>query len=166
VKRLITGLALLVMAAGLLAPPGIASPPPAALGAPAQVSRPSLPQIEREFMCPVCGVPLNVAESPQADRERAFIRDLYARGDSEAQIRRALVNEFGSAVLALPPHHGFDLSAYLVPLGAVSVLLAGLAVLLVRWRRRPASPGMGPAADPLTPSESRRLDEDLAHWRG
>jgi cytochrome c-type biogenesis protein CcmH/NrfF len=118
-------------------------------------------------MCPVCGVPLSVAESPQAERERAFIRDLYNRGQTEAQIKRAMVDQFGSSVLVLPPHHGFNLSAYLVPLIALAALLAGLAVLLVRWRwRRPAGVDPPAPAASLTPGESRRLDEDLARWRG
>jgi cytochrome c-type biogenesis protein CcmH len=157
--------ALFRVLAGALVVAGLLSStlaPGSALAGPA---RPSLPQIERDFMCPVCGVPLTVAESPQADRERAFIRDLYQRGQSETQIKRAMVGQFGSSVLVLPPHHGFDLSAYLVPLIALAVLLAGLAFLLVRWRRPTGADPPAPVA-PLTPGEARRLDEDLARWRG
>ena len=57
----------------------------------------SLPDIEDEVMCPVCGTPLNTAESPQASRERAFIRDLIAKGATKEQIKAALVDEFGRA---------------------------------------------------------------------
>ena len=62
----------------------------------------SLPQIERQVMCVTCKIPLNVAESPQADRERAYIQSLIDRGQSEAQIKRALVGQYGPTVLGLP----------------------------------------------------------------
>ena len=87
-------------------------------------------------MCVTCKIPLNVAQSPQADRERAFIQSLIDQGETEAQIKHALVGQYGPTVLALPSDHGFDLAAYLVPVAAFLALLAALAVLLPRWRRR------------------------------
>ncbi|TMK41396.1 MAG: hypothetical protein E6G56_04070 [Actinobacteria bacterium] len=149
---------------GTLAPAGPAQAPGPARpsGAPAPRARASLPDIEREVMCPVCGVPLNLADSPQADRERAFIRALIAQGRTSAQIKQALVTQFGRGVLALPPSHGFDAAAYLVPLAAVVVLVALVALLLSRWRRR------GRAAAPATPAlptdEARHLERDLARY--
>src|SRR6266850_4973884 len=76
-----------------------------ALGA---IPRASLPEIEREVMCVTCKIPLNVAQSPQADRERAFIQSLIDEGRSEAQIKDALVGQYGRAALALPSNSGFD----------------------------------------------------------
>jgi cytochrome c-type biogenesis protein CcmH len=129
----------------------------------AATPRTSLPAIERQVMCVTCKIPLNVAESPQADRERAFIQSLIVEGKSEAQIKRALVGQYGPAVLALPSSHGFDLTAYLVPVAALLALLAGLA-LLPRWRRRSAAaPAQEPAA-PLGGADAARLDADLAHF--
>jgi cytochrome c-type biogenesis protein CcmH/NrfF len=125
---------------------------------------PSLPQIEREVMCPVCGVPLNLAGSPQADRERAYIRALIAQGRCEAQIKRALVDQFGSSVLALPPQRGVNLWAYLVPLGLFAGLVGGLAVLLLHWRRRTSPGEPTPVAPALTQAESRRVDRELARF--
>ena len=58
--------------------------------------RTSLPAIERQVMCVTCKIPLNVAQSPQADRERAFIQRLIDQGADEAQIKRALVGQYGS----------------------------------------------------------------------
>jgi cytochrome c-type biogenesis protein CcmH len=147
-------LVLVSLAAGALAAPApsIAGPGP------------SLPVIERQVMCVSCKIPLNVALSQQADRERAFIRGLIEEGDREAQIKRALVAQYGPAVLGLPSAHGFDLAAYLVPLAVVVGLLAVLALLLPSWRRRSRVDEGPPAPRTLDAADAERLDADLARF--
>jgi cytochrome c-type biogenesis protein CcmH len=141
----------------------VASPTAAAATSPAP--RTSLPVIERQVMCVTCKIPLNVAQSPQADHERAFIQSLIDRGYSEAQVKRALVGQYGSTVLGLPGTHGFDLSAYLVPIAVVLVLLATLALLLPRWRRRArAAPRETGGDAQLDASDAARLESDLARF--
>jgi cytochrome c-type biogenesis protein CcmH len=134
-------------------------------GPAAAASHPSLPAIERQVMCVTCKIPLDVAESPQADRERAFIQSLIAHGETEAQIKRTLVGQYGPAVLALPSAHGFALAAYLVPVAAVLALLAALAVLLPRWRRRALARADSDAQEAtLSSADAARLDADLARF--
>ena len=125
----------------------------------------SLPVIERQVMCVTCKIPLQVAESPQANRERAFIQGLIDEGLTEAQIKDALVGEYGPTVLALPSAHGFDLTVYLVPLAAFLALLATLAVLLPRWRRH-AREGASDEIDTLqlSSTDAARLEADLARF--
>jgi cytochrome c-type biogenesis protein CcmH len=131
----------------------------------ATAPRTSLPTIERQVMCVTCKIPLNVAQSPQADRERAFIASLIGLGESEAQIKRALVGQYGPTVLALPSAHGFDLAAYLVPLAAVLALAAALAVLLPRWRRQGRAQSVDPASrSALSSGDAARLDADMARF--
>jgi cytochrome c-type biogenesis protein CcmH len=128
-------------------------------------TRPSLPTIEREVMCVTCKIPLNVAQSPQADRERAFIQNLIDKGDDEAAIKHALVGQYGPSVLALPSNNGFDATAYLVPLAAFLALLTALAVLLPRWRRRARAQAQSTGAVPtLSAADSQRLDADLERF--
>ena len=130
--------------------------------------RASLPDIEDEVMCTVCGVPLNLAtDAPQANRERAFIRSLIDQGESKQEIKRRLADEFGPSVLALPERKGFSLTAYLVPIGGLLVALVGLAVLLPRWRRRTRGDGADTAANAgpeLSSADARRLNDDLARY--
>jgi cytochrome c-type biogenesis protein CcmH len=155
--RLLTALAALAVLCALIAP-AIAS---------GTTPRTSLPVIERQVMCVTCKIPLNVAESPQADREREFIQSLINRGEDEAQIKSALVGQYGPAVLGLPGAHGFDLTAYLVPLAVVLALLALLVVLLPRWRsqaREKTSRRGDDAVMPLPPPDAARLDADLARF--
>jgi cytochrome c-type biogenesis protein CcmH/NrfF len=127
-------------------------------------SRASLPAIERRVMCVTCKIPLIVAESPQADRERVFIRGLIAEGKTESQIERALVGQYGPTALGLPSAHGFDLTAYLAPLAAMLALVATIALLLPRWRRRAAHPSDPPLSPTLSAAETARLDADLARF--
>jgi cytochrome c-type biogenesis protein CcmH len=135
-----------------------------ALAAPAQAGAApaSLTDVEDEVMCVVCNVPLNVAESPQADRERALIRDLIAQGRTKPQIKDALVAEYGQAVLATPHGGGVDWAAWAIPAALIATLLAALAVFVPRWRRNDA--GAVPAGPALDAADARRLEEDLARY--
>jgi cytochrome c-type biogenesis protein CcmH/NrfF len=119
--------------------------------------------IEDEVMCPICGTLLELADSPQALREKAFVAHLIAAGKTKAEIKDALVAEYGSEVLALPEGSGFDLSAYLVPAIAFVVALVALAIGVGRWRRR-GDGGTGPSAGPPSEEDSERLDADIARY--
>jgi cytochrome c-type biogenesis protein CcmH len=135
----------------------------------AQAPRASVTDIEDEVMCVACGVPLDIAESPQADRERAYIRRLVARGLTKDQIKSELVATYTDRVLAMPQKSGFGLAAFLVPIALVLAALAALAVFLPRWRNRGDGPGGtgapgGAAAPELTGADRRRLEEDLARY--
>jgi len=131
----------------------------------APAPRTSLPVIERQVMCVTCKIPLNVAQSPQADRERAFIQGLINEGQTEAQVKRELVGQYGPSVLGLPQTHGFDLAAYLVPVAVVLALITLLLLLLPRWRRRARAQVSGDSSPPpLDPINAARLDQDLARF--
>jgi cytochrome c-type biogenesis protein CcmH len=139
-----------------------------ATGAPAATPRASLTDIEQDVMCPSCREPLALAQSPQAEFERAFIRKLIADGLTKKQIEQALVTQYGPSVLGKPPAHGFNLTVYILP---PALLLAGaalLVILLPRWRRRTRAggppDGAPPTGPPLSDDDARRLDEDLAHF--
>ncbi|HMI81515.1 MAG TPA: cytochrome c-type biogenesis protein [Solirubrobacterales bacterium] len=124
--------------------------------------RASLTEIEKQVMCPVCGTLLQLAESPQAQRQKAFIERLIAEGKTEDQIKDALVAEYGYEVLALPRGSGFSLSAYLVPIIAFLIAVVALAIGVMRWRR---GGGDGAAtSQPPSPEDSNRLNTDLARY--
>ena len=122
----------------------------------------SLPDIEDEVMCPTCGVPLEHAFSPQADRERNFIRTQIEQGQTKQQIKDSLVAEFGPDVLAVPRKSGFDLAAYIVPVLAVLFAAIALGLGLWRWRRRP--PAQPVATEAVSSSDASRLEQDLSRY--
>jgi cytochrome c-type biogenesis protein CcmH len=127
----------------------------------AATPRTSLPDVEDEVMCTICGTLLEESESPQADRERALIRRLIARGETKDQIQDALVAQYGPRVLATPSGHGFDLAAWIVPGLLIGLVIAGLAVGATRLARRPRPPD---ASAPLDPDDEARLDRDLSSY--
>lgn len=137
-----------------------------ALAAPAVAApQASVPDIEDEVMCPICGTLLELAESPQAQRERVLIRRLIAEGKTKAEIKDALVTEYGRQVLALPRGSGFDLSAYLVPAIGFLVALVALALGLRRWRRAAGESDSAPtAAQRPSDEDAERLETDLARY--
>jgi cytochrome c-type biogenesis protein CcmH len=125
-------------------------------------ARASLPDIEDEVMCPICGTLLELSFSPQAERERDFIRRLIARGETKAEIKNALVDQYGEDVLAVPDDSGFDLTAWVVPGLGLVVLASVLGVAYLRRRRGP--PG-GLAEDaPLSAEDAARLDRDISTY--
>ena len=136
-----------------------------ALAATAQAATPqtTLTEIEGEVMCPICGTLLELANSPQAERQRAYVKKLIAEGETRAEIKDALVTQYGREVLALPEGSGFSLSAYLLPVIAFLLAAAALAVGVLRWRRGTGKPGAGSSTPPQG-EDAERLEADLSRY--
>jgi len=113
-------------------------------------------------MCPTCHTTLDTSDSAAARRIEAFISEKIAACWTAQRIETALVNIYGPAILAEPPHSGFDLLAWWLPIAGV---LSGgfvLAFGVWRWSRRredgePPAGGSG-----LDDATEREIDELLA----
>jgi cytochrome c-type biogenesis protein CcmH len=152
--------AILLALVALLALPALAG---------AATPRTSFNDVEDEVMCDTCNVPLNIAESPRADQQRREIRALIARGLTKDEVKAELKGRYGPAVLALPDDEGFSLAVWLVPIAVGVALLAALALMVPRWRRRASERASGapaPAGPELSAADARRLDQDLARYDG
>jgi cytochrome c-type biogenesis protein CcmH/NrfF len=131
----------------------------------AAAPRTSVTDIEDEVMCVACGVPLDIAESPQATQERQYIRKLVAEGRTKDEIKSELVSQYGPRVLATPKDEGFGLAAYLVPIALVLIALAAGAYYVPKWRQKRGEGDASTAAGPtLSDADARRLEEDLARY--
>jgi cytochrome c-type biogenesis protein CcmH/NrfF len=158
------GLCALVAALALAIPLTV---PAIAAGAPRPAPQTTVNAIEAEVMCPICGTLLELAESPQAKREKVFVAKLVAEGKSKAEVKDALVTQYGPSVLALPKASGFDLSAYLVPILAIAIAAVALAFSVLRWRRsgRQSQPSASDAAATAPQGEdAERLEADLSRY--
>jgi cytochrome c-type biogenesis protein CcmH/NrfF len=150
-----------LVAALVLAAPAIAT------GAPEPAPQTTVNAIEAEVMCPICGTLLELAESPQAKREKVFVAKLVAEGESKSEVKDALVAQYGPSVLALPMASGFDLSAYLVPILALAIAVVVLTFSVLRWRRsgRDEEPSASQAAaDAPQGEDAERLEADLSRY--
>jgi len=140
---------------------------PAAL---ASEQNPTLAELERELVCPTCDTTLAMSNAPIAERMRADLRDRIAAGQTKSEIKAAMVEQFGEAVLAAPPRSGFNWLAWLLPLGGLAGAAVAVTLFARRWlRSRPAPVAAGGApgangAPPLDPALERRVDEELARF--
>jgi cytochrome c-type biogenesis protein CcmH len=130
-------------------------------------SPPSAAELESEFVCVTCKTTLDESNSPIAQRMKAYIRQRIAQGATAKQIKDELVAQFGEEVLATPPTHGFDLLAWVLPIGGICCGAFVLGGLAWAWsRRRDGGDSGGPPDDALDPELERRVDEALARFDG
>ena len=137
-----------------------------ALAAPAQGSeeRPTPSELESELVCPVCEATLDTSDAPVARRMKAYIRARIAAGDTKSEIKAQLVDQFGTAVLAVPPRRGFDLVAWALPLAGLGLGVVGVGALAWRWSRVRGAPPPGEVGAQLDPVLERRLDDELERF--
>ena len=140
----------LVFAALVLAAPALAG------------GRPSAAAIETKLVCPVCHETLDQSTAPVAQEMKAHIRARIAQGWTEKQILDEMVANFGPGVLSTPAKHGFDLLAWVLPIGGALIGVAGLAYGARYWSTRTAQPV--PLGPPLDAATERRIDEELARF--
>lgn len=138
-----------------------------ALAAPAAACTPHASQasLETQLVCPSCHTTLDESDSPIARELKAEIKHRIALCQSERQIRDAMVAEFGETILSTPQTHGFDLLAWILPLGGILLGAAAIAFGARRWAG--TRPGDGPPpATGLAPDDERRVDAELARFDG
>jgi len=127
----------------------------------ASEQHPTQAELEGEVMCPVCGTTLDQSDSPAAQQIKRFIARRIAAGDTKSEIKAKLVANYDDSILAAPPHHGFGLLAWWLPI--VGIVAAAALVGFGAWRwsraREPA-----PAAVPLDPAVERRIDDELRRY--
>jgi cytochrome c-type biogenesis protein CcmH len=140
------------------------------LAAPAAASEqhPTLGELEGQLMCPICeGETLAQSDSPAAQRIKAYVQQRIDQGATRSEIKRELVQQWGTRILAAPPRHGFDLLAWLLPIVGVLGGAAVIGALAWRWsRQREPAAKWTLTARPLGPEDERRVDEELRRFDG
>jgi cytochrome c-type biogenesis protein CcmH len=122
----------------------------------------SLSFLEGQVMCPVCHTTLDMSNAPAAEQIKGYIARKIAACWTAQRIEDALVAQYGPAILAEPPHSGFDLLAWWLPI--VGVLGGGivLAFGVWRWSRGRDDEPPAVAASGLDDETERKIDELLA----
>jgi cytochrome c-type biogenesis protein CcmH len=127
----------------------------------ASEQHPTQAELEGEVMCPVCGTTLDQSDSPAAQQIKRVIARRIAAGDTKSEIEDRLVANYGNSILAAPPHHGFGLLAWWLPI--VGITAAAVLVGAGAWRWSRAREPAAPAA-PLDPAVERRIDDELRRY--
>lgn len=106
--------------------------------------------------CPM----LHCAEKEEV---RAIISADLQKGMAEPAILQDLVNRFGEKVLAAPPAHGFNLTAWILPgIGLLIGLL--LAIAFVRKWRRPAVQTAAATTSPMDQNVRSAVEEEMKKY--
>ena len=142
-----------------------------AIAAPALASEqhPTQSELEAELVCPQCKEPLDESNSPIAQQMKAYIRKHIAMGWTKSRIIGSLVgppNNLGPSVLGVPRKHGFDLLAWVLPLGGIAVGAVALGAGAWAWSRSRPGPQTPAQEAALDPALERRIDEELARYEG
>ncbi len=141
----------------------------AAAPALASERHPTLSELENEVMCPVCGTTLAQSDSPAAEQIKRLITASIADGKTKSEIKDQLVANYGEAILASPPAHGFNLLAWILPLAGLGLAAVLLGAAAWQWSRtrpeeEPAPVRSANGRAPLDPDLERRVDEELARF--
>jgi cytochrome c-type biogenesis protein CcmH len=146
VRLLVVALAALALAA-----PASACTHPASQG-----------HLETLLVCPSCHTTLDESTSPAANEIRAEVKQLIAQCKTEKQILDAMVAEWGETILSTPQTHGFDLLAWVLPLGGILAGAAALAAGARAWSRTRREPPVEQGS--LSAEDEQRVDDALARF--
>ena len=87
------------------------------------------------FQCPTCrGQSVRDSNAPVAAAIRSDVARRVDEGQSDDEIREAVVNRYGEEVLLNPPATGVAALVWVLPVAALVAALAGLALAFRRWR--------------------------------
>ncbi len=149
--------ALLALATPAFAPPTMAVEPSEMLEDPAKEARAR--EVSKGLRCLVCqNESIDDSNAELARDLRIIVRDRIRAGDSNEQVLEFVVARYGDYVLLNPP---FKASTYVLWFGPLLFALAGLAGVLVYFRRRKAEAPAAPEAKPLSDEERKALDKLL-----
>ena len=137
------------------------------LAAPAAACAPRASQayLETRLVCIQCHTTLDESDSTFAVEMKNEIARQIRLCRTNSQIIESMVAQFGPAVLSTPQTHGFDLIAWVLPIGGILLAAAALAFGARTWSRARAADGPDPPVSAaLSAEDERRVDEELARF--
>ena len=149
-------LALAALAALVLAAPAAACAP-----------RASQAYLETRLVCITCHTTLDESDSTFAVEMKTEIARQIKACRTNSQIIDSMVAEFGPAVLSTPQTHGFDLIAWVLPLGGILLGATALGFGARRWRTvRATASDEAAQTSALAPEDEQRVDDELDRFDG
>ena len=137
------------------------------LAAPAAACAPRASQayLETRLVCIQCHTTLDESDSTFAVEMKNEIARQIRLCRTNSQIIDSMVAQFGPAVLSTPQTHGFDLIAWVLPIGGILLAAAALAFGARTWSRARTGESVDSTQSPvLSAEDERRVDEELARF--
>jgi cytochrome c-type biogenesis protein CcmH len=151
---MIARLLVLVLAVGVWATPSYAVNPSEMLDDPALEARAR--ELSKGLRCLVCqNQSIDDSDADLARDLRVLVRERLKAGDSDEEVIAYVVSRYGDFVLLNPP---MKLKTYALWFGPALILLSGVGIIALFYRRRAAPDASNAAAEPLSDAERKRLD--------
>ena len=123
--------------------------------------------LETRLVCITCHTTLDESDSTFAVEMKTEIARQIKACRTNSQIIASMISQFGPAVLSTPQTHGFDLIAWVLPLGGILLGAAALGFGALRWRAVRTTAGVDSTeGSELDPEDERRVDEELKRFDG
>jgi cytochrome c-type biogenesis protein CcmH len=138
------------------------------LAAPAAAckQRGSQAYLETRLVCITCHTTLDESDSTFAVEMKTEIARQIKACRTNSQIIASMVAQFGPAVLSTPQTHGFDLIAWVLPIGGILLGATALGFGAWRWRAVRATANGDSTHTSLDAEDERRVDEELKNFDG
>jgi len=95
--------------------------------------------IARTIKCPTCrSESVYESQATASENIRTEIARQVAAGRSDGEVRAFLAARYGEDILLVPKGTGITGLVWVLPVAALVVAVAGLAVVFLRWRREAA----------------------------
>jgi cytochrome c-type biogenesis protein CcmH len=114
--------------------------------------------ISHQMMC-MCGCGQILGECNHvgctySSRQLADVRQMVLSNNTDAAIKDAMVQKYGTTVLAAPTTSGFNIVAWIMPFAIFGLALAAVVLVVRAWKRR--SPPDAVAATTSAPLDPYR----------
>ena len=94
--------------------------------------------LSRTVKCPVCsGESVAESNAPASQEIRRQIAEQVQQGQSDDEIRSFYAAKYGQAVLLTPSASGVNVLVWILPVVALAVGIASLAIVFRRWSSMP-----------------------------
>lgn len=93
--------------------------------------------------------------------EIKLVNQKVAAGESDDQVLKDFVAQYGPTVLVDPPKRGFDLTAWLVPVLVPLIALIGVWEVVRRWRQKHPLAAASASASQIPPEILARVQRDI-----
>ena len=116
-------------------------------------------EISKGLRCLVCqNQSIDDSDADLAKDLRLLVRERLSAGDSNESVIQFVVSRYGDFVLMKPP---FKISTIVLWLGPLAIILSGIIIVGVFFKRRIVTSIKNQQSKPLSTDEKRRLNDIL-----